>query len=190
MTLSKSPSPRSPFGKILAPFLLMFLGLAFIGAAIGILIFQPGSSSSVAPARMGQVMTNFTLKDTTGRQVSLQDYRGKVVLINVWATWCPPCQAEMPDLQAFYSANQQKGLVILAIDAGDELAEVKAFAQDYGLTFPILLDPQANLVKRMNIFDYPTSLVVDRQGTVRNIRIGKYTPDTLRADLAPFLTER
>jgi cytochrome c biogenesis protein CcmG/thiol:disulfide interchange protein DsbE len=93
----------------------------------------------------------------------------------------------MPDLEAFFSANQQKGLVILAIDAGDELADVKDFAREYQLSFPILHDPQTNLVKRMNIYDYPTSIIVDRQGIVKFIQIGRYTPAALKTDLIPLL---
>ena len=166
---------------------MMITGVALIGLAIYILVTQPGNSSGIGPAQVGKPLYNFNLNDTNGKAIALSDFRGKIVLINVWATWCPPCKAEMPDLQAFYSANQQKGFVILAIDAGDDLAEVKDFAREYHLSFPILLDPQTNLVKRMNIYDYPTSILVDRQGIVKSIQIGRYTPEALRADLTALL---
>ena len=176
--------------KIQAPFLLVAAGLAFIAVAVIILVAQPGSSSGIGPAQVGKPLYNFTLNDINGHAVALSDFKGKIVLINVWATWCPPCKAEMPDLQAFYDANQRKGLVVLAIDAGDNLSDVKDFARNFNLTFPILLDPQTNLVKCMNIYDYPTSVIVDRQGNVKTIQIGRYTAEALKADLIPLLNSQ
>lgn len=166
----------------------MLSGIALIILAIVMVVLLPGSPGGIGPARLGQPLANFSLKDLRGNTVNLSDYKGQVVLINVWATWCPPCRAEMPDLQAFYAANRQKGFVVLAIDAGDARADVAAFASEYGLTFPILLDPQSDLVHRMNIFDYPTSLILDRSGVVKNIQIGLYQPEQLKADLNPILS--
>jgi len=174
-------------GRAQAPFLLMLSGVALIIAAIVLVVLLPANPSGITPARVGQPMSNFALTDVHGNQVKLSDYQGKVVLVNVWATWCPPCQAEMPDLQAYYAANREKGFVVLAIDAGDQRSEVLSFANEYGLTFPILLDPQSKVVKRMNIYDYPTSLILDRNGVVKNVHIGLYKPELLNADLAPLL---
>ncbi len=75
----------------------------------------------------------------------LSDYAGKVVLLNAWATWCPPCKAEMPDLNAYYHAHQDEGFVILAINAGDSASVAAAFADQIGLSFPVLLDPNTDL---------------------------------------------
>jgi thiol-disulfide isomerase/thioredoxin len=177
-------------GRAQAPFLLMASGLVLIITAIVLVITLPGSPGGIAPAQMGRPLTNFSLVDLHGSRVNLSDYQGQVVLVNVWATWCPPCRAEMPALQAYYNANRHKGFVVLAIDAGDERSEVVSFANELGLNFPILLDPQSELVRRMNIYDYPTSLILDRSGVVRNIHIGLYKPDALAADLAPLLNNR
>lgn len=151
-------------------------------------LMQTGTGGTLTPAKIGQRIGDFTLSDLYGNRVKLSQYRGKTVLINVWATWCPPCQAEMPDLQAYYEAHRNQGFVILAVDAGDAQADVQAFAKQYNLTFPILLDPKVEWVHSMDIYDYPTSLIVDPQGVIRNIRIGRYTPDTLRADLDDMIS--
>jgi len=174
-------------GRAQAPFLLMLSGVALIIAAIVLVLLLPANPSGITPARVGQPLSNFSLTDLHGNQVNLGDYQGKVVLVNVWATWCPPCQAEMPDLQAYYAANREKGFVVLAIDAGDQCSEVLSFANEYGLSFPILLDPQSEVVKRMTIYDYPTSLILDRNGVVKNVHMGLYKPELLNADLAPLL---
>jgi peroxiredoxin len=185
-----NPPNSSLSGKIQAPFLMMLAGLALIIAAIVILVTQPAGSSGIGPVQVGKPLYNFNLNDINNKAVALSDFQGKIVLVNVWATWCPPCKAEMPDLQAFFAANQHKGLVILAIDAGDGLSDVKDFARQNQLTFPILLDPQTNLVKRLNIYDYPTSVIVDRQGIVKSIQIGRYTPEALKSDLLPLLNSQ
>jgi peroxiredoxin len=166
----------------------MLGGVILIGIAIAMVLMQTGTDSTLTPAKIGQSIGDFNLSDLYGNRVKLSQYRGKTVLINVWATWCPPCQAEMPDLQAYYEAHRNQGFVILAVDAGDSQSEVQSFAKQYNLTFPILLDPNLQWVHSMNIYDYPTSLIIDSQGIVRNIRIGRYTPETLRADLAPLIS--
>lgn len=174
-------------GRAHAPFLLMLSGVTLIIIAIVMVLLLPASPNGISPARINQPLSNFSLNDLRGNQVTLSDYKGQVVLVNIWATWCPPCRAEMPDLQAYYAANRQKGFVVLAIDAGDDRTEVAAFASEYGLSFPILLDPQSQLVNRMNVFDYPTSFILDRNGVVRNVHIGQYPPELLKADIAAVL---
>jgi peroxiredoxin len=181
---------RSSFliGRGVVPILLMLAGTVLIGVAIAMIMIQVGTGAYATPAKIGQTLNDFNLSDLYGNRVKLSDYRGKTVLVNVWATWCPPCQAEMPDLQAYYDAHRAQGFVILAIDAGDAQSDVLAFAKEYNLTFPILLDPTLQWVHSMNIYDYPTSLIIDSQGIVRNVRVGGYTPETLRADLNAFLS--
>ena len=93
----------------------------------------------------------------------------------------------MPDLQAYYTANQARGFVLIGLNAGDSQADIQDFAANYQLTFPMLMDPSIAWVHRLGVYDYPTSILIGRDGLVKNIHIGKYTPTTLAADVDPLL---
>lgn len=186
----KSVSPQPAAIRSLTPILMMAAGILLIATAVIMVLNQPTSANAhISAPRIGGSLANFTLTDLNGNPAQLSDYQGKVVLLNIWATWCPPCQSEMPDLQAAYSVNKDKGFVILAIDAGDALPDVQSFVKEYNLSFPVLLDPQIELIKRMGIYDYPTSVLIGRDGIVKNIQIGLYPPERLKADIAPYLTK-
>jgi len=106
---------------------------------------------------------NFTLRDLDGHPWTLKDLRGKVVVVNFWATWCPPCRKEMPDLQALYEEFKGQGLVILAVSYED-VDKVKPFIADRKITYPVLLDPDRNVNKEFQIEGIPKSFVYDRNG--------------------------
>jgi peroxiredoxin len=106
---------------------------------------------------------DFTLTDLAGKEWNLKNLRGKVVLVNYWATWCPPCRKEMPDLEALYERFKQQGLVILAIS--DEGADkVKPFIAEHKFSYPILLDPGRKVNELFRIEGIPKSFVYDREG--------------------------
>jgi peroxiredoxin len=105
----------------------------------------------------------FTLKDLTGKTWTFSDLRGKVVLVNFWATWCPPCRKEMPDLEALYERFQSQGLAILAI-SDEEAAKVKPFIRERNVTFPVLLDPDRKVNDLFVVNGIPKSFVYDREG--------------------------
>ena len=106
---------------------------------------------------------DFTLTDLTGQSWTLKSLRGKVVLVNFWATWCPPCRKEMPDLDALYGRFQGQGLVILAI-SDEDAAKVKPFIAERRFTYPILLDPGRKVHELFSVQGIPKSFVYDRQG--------------------------
>jgi len=106
---------------------------------------------------------DFTLTDLEGKNWTLRDLRGKVVLINFWATWCPPCRKEMPDLDALYKRFKDQGLVILAID-DEAVAKIKPYLTENPVSFPILLDPGRKVNDAFHIGGIPKSFVFDRQG--------------------------
>lgn len=113
--------------------------------------------------RLQQV--DFTLTDLQGKTWSMKDLRGKVVLVNFWATWCPPCRKEMPDLDALYHQFGEQRLVILAIS--DETAEkIKPFVEQRSIGYPILLDPDRKLNNLFNVESIPESFVYDREGNL------------------------
>lgn len=106
---------------------------------------------------------DFTLNDIAGHSWNLRALRGKVVLVNFWATWCPPCRREMPDLDALYKEFRDKGLVILAISDEDS-AKIGPFIAEHKYSYPVLLDPGDKVTKLMGAQDIPKSFVYDREG--------------------------
>ena len=182
-----------------APWLLLGAGL-LIGLALGLIVFYglpalsaagraapPGPAGTSAPAPVvGAPAPDFTLQDTGGAAVSLSGQKGKVVLVNFWATWCGPCRLEMPAMQQRYSTYKDQGFVVLAVDYDEPLADVSAFAQELNLTFPILLDPGANVNNLYRIVGYPTSFFVDREGKITRLHLGAMTEAQLDGYLADF----
>lgn len=107
---------------------------------------------------------NFTLTDLQGKSWTLKDLKGKVVLVNFWATWCPPCQKEMPDLEALYSRYKDQGFVILAISEDEETNKVSPFIAEHKISYPILLDLGQKVNNLFQVEGIPKSFVYDREG--------------------------
>src|SRR5207237_10275900 len=106
---------------------------------------------------------NFALTDLNGQSWTLKDLHGKVVLLNFWATWCPPCRKEMPDLDALYQCFKDQGLIILAI-SDEPPAKVTPFITERNISYPILLDPDRKVNDEFQVFGIPKSFVYDRDG--------------------------
>jgi peroxiredoxin len=170
-----------PFGLVGLGALLL-IGLLFIS-------FNQAGAQSAVPPRVGAPLNNFTLTNLQGQKVQLSDYKGKGVLVNAWATWCPPCRAEMPDINAYYQAHQKDGFMVLAVNAGDPQSSAAAFAQGNQLDFPVLLDSDLRLLDGFGIHDFPTSIVVGRDGRVKYIQVGMFTPQALDSVVTPLLTQ-
>lgn len=167
---------------------LVVIGLGVLFLMISVISFlRPSSGSGITSPKLNTPISNFELADIDDRWVSLSDYEGQVVLINTWASWCPPCRAEMPDLNAFYNQYKDQGFVVLAINGGEAPAIARDFAIEYGLSFPVLVDPDYRVLDAMRIDSYPTSIVIDRDGIVRSIRMGMHTPETLQKEVLPLI---
>jgi peroxiredoxin len=133
------------------------------------------STAGQIPApRQGFLAPDFTLQTTTGETVRLSDLRGQAVLVNLWATWCPPCRAEMPAIQKMYDEYKDQGFIVLALDMTwqDDPAAVGPFVQEYGLTFPVLLEPSGAAARLYELRSLPSSFFIDRQGVIREVVIG------------------
>jgi peroxiredoxin len=174
------------------PFILFGLGLILIATSVYFILRArtPQTNLATVPAKVRFPAPQLTLTDTQGVSRSLADYRGQVVLVNLWATWCPPCKEEMPTLQAFYDKYKEAGFVIVAINDGDPKADVLQFVEDYELTFPVWLDPTYIATEQaFNTLNLPTSFVIDRSGTIQLTWVGGIDAKTLETYVTPLITE-
>lgn len=181
--------------KLPIPWRLLLAGVLF-GLAFGLALFLgfPGSAHDAGsaagqdeavpsgPLERSQA-PEFELEDLSGRQVSLSDFRGQVVLVNFWATWCAPCRLEMPSFQDRYERLQQQGFVVLAVNDEEPAADVQGFVDELGLTFPILLDPSGEVQQLYAVHGYPSSYLIDRDGTIHLVQIGLLSEDLLERSL-------
>lgn len=136
--------------------------------------------------KIGDKAPNFQVTDLTGNKSSLANYQGKKVLLNFWATWCPPCKAEMPHMEELYKNYKDEGYVILALNmtnTENSLDDVKGFVIDQKLTYPILLDEKGEVSSTYEILAYPTSYFIDSKGVIRNKVTGALDEEHLLNEL-------
>lgn len=156
---------------------LLLSALTLLAGAAWIAISAPEPSrleSSQSAPSVGFLAPNFSLGSLDGETIQLSDLRGQAVILNLWASWCGPCRAEMPAIQNVYEAYADKGLVILALNATyqDDLASASAFAAELGLTYPILLDLDGSVSSQYNLRALPTTYFIDPEGRVQDVVIG------------------
>jgi peroxiredoxin len=142
-------------------------GVAVVAAA---LLWLGGSGPD--PIERGSVAPGFTLARLDGGEVSLAELRGRVVLINFWATWCEPCRQEMPAMERLYHRHREAGFELLAISVGEAPEPVRAFRDELGLSFPILLDRDKAVSNAYQTYRFPESYLVDREGLVVERYVG------------------
>jgi thiol-disulfide isomerase/thioredoxin len=156
---------------------------------------QASSDSPQFAAAMAQLEADdairqnadFTLTDLQDTAWHLKDLRGKVVLVNFWATWCPPCQAETPDLEAAYEAHRKDGLVLVAIDIQEDPGSVRDYVNTYALTYTIGMDVTAAVMRTYHVFGLPTHYFVDRDGIIRDRVYGPLTRAGIEQRLAKIM---
>lgn len=169
--------------------LLAFAGVFFVSRSSGSSENSMEIPLSAVPAQVNFPAPELDLVDLEGNAVSLSDYRGKVVLLNNWATWCPPCRAEMPELEAYYQAHAGEGFTLIGISAGDTAEQVQQFVMDYNTTFPMWLDPGSAALRAFRNDALPSSYVVDPNGTVRLAWSGAVSLERLEEYVTPLIGE-
>lgn len=120
---------------------------------------------------IGDRAPDFKVQTMDGKEVNLSDYKGKKVFLNFWATWCPPCKAEMPHMQAFYE-EQPEDVEILAVNLEESTEKAADFAKQYELTFPILMDADGTVAETYEVYTIPTTYVLNEDGTVHQKIVG------------------
>jgi peroxiredoxin len=124
---------------------------------------------------------DFKLKDLNGKELSLSDLKGKKVFLNFWATWCPPCKAEMPEIEKLYQETKNSNLVIVAVEIGEPLNTVKPFIASNKYNFKVLIDPNQSVATQYNVTSIPTSYFINKDGNIISKSIGGMNIDQMKA---------
>lgn len=198
---------RSPIASLFRP-VLVLIGIASIALATGC---STGSNAvdqtaagqfryvsankkgtliaadkrKAAPAFSGQLLN--------GKNAKLADYRGKVIALNFWGSWCPPCRVEAPDLEKVYRAEQNAGLQILGVDVKDSKQYVRQFVQEKGITYPSFWDPQGRVALAFRNFNpnaIPSTILIDRKGRVAAVYMAPLLDNDLTVAVKPLLREK
>jgi thiol-disulfide isomerase/thioredoxin len=179
------------------------LALALIGAGlllvgfVGLIALHNAAASVVPakqttggiPAQLDFPAPDLRLTDLAGQEVSLADNLDQYILVNNWATWCPPCRAEMPILEAYYSDHRDQGFTLIAIESGESLAEVAAFVEKFDISFPVWLDPGGQALRGFYNNALPSSYLIDPEGTVILGWSGAITQAVLENHVTPLLNQ-
>ena len=150
---------------------IVLASAAILAVVFGLVWMQ---SSKYEPLTVGKVAPDFYLSDLNDKELRLSDFRGKVVFLNFWATWCKPCREEMPSMEILYQNFEKDGLVILAIsiDRVTTKKDIPPFVKALNLTFPILIDSWGQTDKRYKLMGVPETYIIDQQGILREKVIG------------------
>ncbi len=165
----------------------------FVVVALSLLILGSGwiwwsrvpvaSLPVVAQPLNGHPAPAFTLARVGGGELSLAELRGHPVVLNFWATWCAPCEAEMPELEQVYRRYGHVGLVVLGVNQGEGEATVRAYGERLGITFPLLRDGDMGIGRRYHVEALPTTFFIDREGIIREQVVGQMNTAVLRQRL-------
>ena len=142
---------------------------------MGLIVAAFAATSLASTGLVGQLAPDFALKSSTGENLRLSEYRGDVVMINFWATWCGPCRQEMPLLEELYARYERVGFKLLGVNIDDDVHKAMQMIDELGVSFPILFDSRKEVSKLYNIETMPVTVLVDREGRVRYVHFG-YQP--------------
>jgi peroxiredoxin len=176
--------------------LAVLLGIAILGSVY--LAERGNSQNGVTPVnvpgvagsqalRVGEPAPDFTVSTPDGQTIQLADLKGRPVWINFWASWCAPCRAEFPEMDAVYQQQRDTGLELLAISFNERPEEVRAYLDRAQPSFTIGLDPQNTVAGRYRVMGLPTHIFIDAEGIVRDIRVGPMNQELMRQKLSAIL---
>jgi cytochrome c biogenesis protein CcmG, thiol:disulfide interchange protein DsbE len=156
--------------------IILYILILIAGASWVVLSANKTSAPAgkISAPQAGFIAPDFTLKTPDGEEYTLSELKGKAVLVNLWATWCPPCRAEMPVIEKMYQEYKDQGFVVLAMDMTyqDNPLDVVPFAQENGLTFPILLEETGDVGAAYQLRSLPSSFFINRAGIIQEVVIG------------------
>ncbi len=183
---TEGPSPRLPVllfhvSQRWVLFQSIVIILSLLWLSFSVLTAQHAQAEVIQIPQKGFSAPNFSLLDTQGQELQLEDFQGQAIILNFWATWCPPCKAEMPDLQNVFIQKQYSGVVVLGVNRTDQdnSLELDRFLESYGITFPVLLDSSGEIAKIYNISALPTTYFIRPDGIIHKVIVGGPLPQAL-----------
>lgn len=200
MTEAAPPEKRArPWGLV-----ILLVGGVAVGIALALVTSasppgadrpaaRPGSYDlplTVRELQPGQQAPDFAARTPAGETIRLRDLRGSLVALNFWATWCEPCKIEMPELQRAAVRYAGDGLIVLGVNQAEPAAEVQAFMQEHGLTFPTVLDADESIADRYGVLGLPTTYWIDVEGVVRAKHIGMLDASLIDRYIADLMETR
>ena len=193
--LRDSPPQKTTARWIIAAAAALGVGVLTVAGMMGrskpVVIDGVSSDGKATPACTAESQANldFNVKDMNGASVRLADYKGKVILLNFWATWCPPCKTELPGFVELYDQYKDKGLVILGISGDDDAETLRTFAKEWNLNYPMIVgrDETALLDAYGPIFGYPITVLVGRDGAVCGRHVGPATKEQFEREIKALL---
>lgn len=155
----------------------------------------PSSQPALPPSnpKAGFAAPDFTLDKLDGGQVTLSELRGHPVVLNLWASWCLPCRKEMPAIEKAYRQHKDAGLIVIGLNltSQDSVSDVRAFVEELGLTFPIVLDRDGGVSQRYQLLGLPSTFFIDRKGVIRSVAVGgPMSEATIQANIEDLLQDR
>ncbi|HEY5095416.1 MAG TPA: TlpA disulfide reductase family protein [Candidatus Eremiobacteraceae bacterium] len=182
-----STEPRAPVaGWIIAAALFAIAAVIFVTSLQRPAAVPLTGNQTSGSARVGMAAPDVDLVGLDGRHVSFAAYRGKPVWVNFFATWCPPCKEELPEIEKRYQLSHARGLVVLGVDQQETPALIKPFIARFGLRYPVLIDNGQGAIT-YDLIALPTSVFIDRNGVVRFIQLGEMSPLLMDTALAKIL---
>ncbi len=193
--LRDGPPQKTTARWIIAAAAALGVGVLTVAGMMGrpkpVVIDGVSSDGKKTPACSAESQANldFNVKDMNGANVRLADYKGKVILLNFWATWCPPCKTELPGFVELYDQYKDKGLVILGISGDDDAETLRTFAKEWNLNYPMIVgrDETALLDAYGPIFGYPITVLVGRDGAVCGRHVGPATKEQFEREIKALL---
>ncbi len=167
---------------------LLSVGAALIAAVVLKQYFPSTAAGATQIASAGKTAPSFPVPSTDGKTQTLAAYRGKIIVMNLWATWCPPCRSEMPDFENLYETYRRRGLVVIGINQGESRQRASSFAQSLHIKYPIWLDSQQQYGRTYIALGLPTTVVIDRSGVAVPPGFdGPLTYAQMKAAVAPLI---
>jgi cytochrome c biogenesis protein CcmG, thiol:disulfide interchange protein DsbE len=191
MNENRRPDPGRLIAMMMFAGGLIAMGVMFLlikNNQVGDVVSSTSDISAV-PLQMDYPAPELELVTLDGVPVSLADFRGSVILVNLWATWCPPCREEMPTLNAFYEKYKDQDFLLIAINQEEPREVVQPFVEEFGLTFPVWLDEDYLAEDAFKTVHLPSSYVIDRDGRVRLMWIGAISRENLEKSVPDIILE-
>lgn len=155
--------------------------LLVLAGAIGFTLYNNATKENREVLQVGDPAPDFKLTDLNGKEHQLSDYKGQGVFVNFWGTWCKPCEKEFPLMERQYQVYKDQGVQILAVNIAQSDFEVKQYAEQRDLTFPIVIDKNKSVMEAYNIIPLPTTLLVNAEGNIEKIITGEMSEEDIQS---------